>query len=144
MTAMTPNSGIVRISRWWSLVLLMQASTFAARAKRGEPRTYRVKFKDGLERGVFEDELYTSPDFWAEEGKPPPPDEIARARRGEAIISRTRRGMVAALFAKRGYSVLRWVSDTVTDQRVEARDENSGRVSIFEFRGTRWVLHLRK
>ena len=45
-------------------------TTFADRCEQGMPRVYRVRFQDGLEWDVFEDELLTSRDGFT---RPPPP-----------------------------------------------------------------------
>lgn len=44
--------------------------TMKERGESGEPRVYKVKFKDGLEWDVFEDELMNSPDEFY---RPDPP-----------------------------------------------------------------------
>lgn len=52
------------------------------------PLLYRVRFDDGHEHDVFEDELLISPAFFSAECGPPPASEIADARRArEAPLS---------------------------------------------------------
>lgn len=49
--------------------------TFEERADAGEVLTYRVRFDDGLEWTVFEDELLTSKDDFCRDDPPPKPKE---------------------------------------------------------------------
>lgn len=51
------------------------SSTFTERSTDGTPYTYRVRFSDGLEWDVFEDELFTGPEHFQ---RPDPPEKPSR------------------------------------------------------------------
>lgn len=55
------------------------ADTLDRRLEIGEPSSYIVRFEDGFEGGVFEDELFTSPDGFDPEMGPPSMGEIMAA-----------------------------------------------------------------
>ena len=59
--------------------------TFEERRDAGTPKCYRVRFKDGLEWSVFEDELLTSPDGFV---RPDPPGAPADPTPGPSPHSR--------------------------------------------------------
>ena len=64
-------------------VLVLSISDFGGgdteseRAEFGEPRVYKIRFKDGLEWDVFEDELMNSPEEFF---RPNPPSKISETR----------------------------------------------------------------
>lgn len=58
--------------------------TFRQRGEEGVPNIYRVRFVDGLEADVFEDELTTSRRAWY---RPNPPKATTEVERGPELVT---------------------------------------------------------
>ena len=63
-----------------SVTALGVGKTARARLNNGEPRVYKVRWQDGFEYDVMEDELYVDRSHFVDACKPPPSEEIAAAR----------------------------------------------------------------
>jgi GNAT superfamily N-acetyltransferase len=63
--------------------------TFSSRGNNGEPKIYKVKWNDGFEHDVFEDELFSDSSYWNEQFCPPPQEEIDAARNNKSVTETT-------------------------------------------------------
>lgn len=62
---------------------LLDGASAEERADASIPMIYTVRFADGHEHDVFEDELLVSPVFFSAKCGPPPPSEISIARQAQ-------------------------------------------------------------